>query len=319
MARKQNGLFSTPGRFITRPKRKKKRSRYSKKVSVRSKRWFSNPLPLVAAEALESSTFTPYQNEILKEARQIQKQMGLKLNRSRKNSTTTSDVRSPTSTSTEVRSPTKTSTSTDAYTSGNVTVTGGAGRGANTRVSILQQKPAGPKKGVRANPRRNPSDQAADVYEGLHGRPSSEVVEIITQIHEHQHVASYGELVALFVIPERGRGAVKLSGFETRKGHPAYLTTNEGRTQLFVDGGDQAVKLSVFGIKAPIHETEVLGELQAVDYYTTKDHLGSQGGEAVYHHTFSKRRRPVVIYDTVNRLLYLAGGRYENLDEGITN
>jgi len=29
--------------------------------------------------------------------------------------------------------------------------------------------------------------------------------------------------------------------------------------------------------------------------------------------------QPIVIYDTVNRLLYLAGGRYENLDEGITN
>jgi len=41
---------------------------------------------------------------------------------------TSTEVRSPTSTSTEVRSPT--STSTDAYTQGNVTVTGGAGDGA---------------------------------------------------------------------------------------------------------------------------------------------------------------------------------------------
>ena len=41
---------------------------------------------------------------------------------------TSTEVRSPTSTSTEVRSPT--STSTDAYTQGNVTVTGGAGAGA---------------------------------------------------------------------------------------------------------------------------------------------------------------------------------------------
>lgn len=40
-----------------------------------------------------------------------------------------SDVRSPTSTRTEVRSPTSTETSTDAYTAGNVTVTGGAGEG----------------------------------------------------------------------------------------------------------------------------------------------------------------------------------------------
>lgn len=48
---------------------------------------------------------------------------------------TSTEVRSPTSTSTEVRSPT--STSTDAYTQGNVTVTGGAGAGA-TNVNIYR-------------------------------------------------------------------------------------------------------------------------------------------------------------------------------------
>ena len=75
------------------------------------------------------------------------------------NTSTSTDAHSPTRT--EVRSPTRTatSTSTDAYTSGNVTVTGGAGAGANTRVSIFQQKPTDPKaktagvrRGVRANP-----------------------------------------------------------------------------------------------------------------------------------------------------------------------
>lgn len=51
---------------------------------------------------------------------------------------TTSDVRSPTRTSTEVRSPTRTSTETEAHTTGNftATVTGGAGAGANTTVTI---------------------------------------------------------------------------------------------------------------------------------------------------------------------------------------
>jgi hypothetical protein len=46
-----------------------------------------------------------------------------------------SDVRSPTST--DVRSPTSTETSTEAYTAGNVTVTGGAGDG-DTVVRITQ-------------------------------------------------------------------------------------------------------------------------------------------------------------------------------------
>ena len=48
---------------------------------------------------------------------------------------TSTDVRSPTST--DVRSPTSTKTSTDAYTAGNVTVTGGAGSG-DTSVHITQ-------------------------------------------------------------------------------------------------------------------------------------------------------------------------------------
>lgn len=49
---------------------------------------------------------------------------------------TSTEVRSPTSTSTEVRSPT--STSTDAYTQGNITVTGGAGAGAYTTVNVFR-------------------------------------------------------------------------------------------------------------------------------------------------------------------------------------
>ncbi len=56
---------------------------------------------------------------------------------------TATEVRSPTSTSTEVRSPT--STSTDAYTQGNITVTGGAGAGA-TSVTIYAPPPMQPKR-----------------------------------------------------------------------------------------------------------------------------------------------------------------------------
>ena len=56
---------------------------------------------------------------------------------------TSTDAHSPTSTSTEVRSPT--STSTEAHTSGNVTVTGGAGAGSTT-VNIHNDAQAAQKK-----------------------------------------------------------------------------------------------------------------------------------------------------------------------------
>jgi hypothetical protein len=55
---------------------------------------------------------------------------------------TSADVSSPTSTSADVSSPTSTKTATDAYTSRNLTVTGGAGAGA-TNVAVYHQ-PSGP-------------------------------------------------------------------------------------------------------------------------------------------------------------------------------
>lgn len=67
---------------------------------------------------------------------------------------TSTDAHSPTSTSTEVRSPT--STSTEAHTSGNVTVTGGAGAGSTTvnihnDAQAAQKKMTGTVKAVHAD------------------------------------------------------------------------------------------------------------------------------------------------------------------------
>jgi hypothetical protein len=53
-----------------------------------------------------------------------------------KQSTVPKQSKGSTSTSTDVHSPTSTSTSTKADTRGNVTVTGGAGKGATTSVTI---------------------------------------------------------------------------------------------------------------------------------------------------------------------------------------
>ena len=50
-------------------------------------------------------------------------------------------AKSPSSSSkTATKTATSTKTSTDAYTQGNITVTGGAGRGANTKVNIVEPK-----------------------------------------------------------------------------------------------------------------------------------------------------------------------------------
>ena len=192
--------------------------------------------------------------------------------------------------------------------------------------------------GMLENP-RNPAESAAAVYEGFHGRPSAEWLNIDTPIQEHKFLAALGTLKSLIIKGPLGKVTLKNFG-QNQQGIPAILETNEKRNQLFIDGGDQSCDLSAFGISEPVHELEVLGLCTQVIYHTVKDHLGKDGGDANYKHGFgpekkktfnfgrllgrfgSKRKRPAyptVIYDTRNRLLSFAGGIYTIPDEGITN
>lgn len=180
---------------------------------------------------------------------------------------------------------------------------------------------------LRKRAGRNPAEAAADMYQKFHGRLSGEVVEITKEVFYHGNLAALGELQKLTVRANDG-AVVDLEGF---KG--AILCSNERGTQLYIEDGDQAVKLSAFGIGKPYHDIEDLGEVLKLWYFTTKDHLGDQGGEASYHHRlseegkvrmqqdFGQRRapRPRLVYDTSNRALGFAGGEYTVEDEGIKN
>jgi hypothetical protein len=186
----------------------------------------------------------------------------------------------------------------------------------------------------KSNP-RNPIDTAQQAYQAFHGRPSSELIEIVTPMHEHTVTAGIGDLKKLVVISPDGR-VVTIKNFGVnRQGIGALLTMNEARTQLFIDGGDQSVSLEDFGILEPFREWETLGQVKKVYYFTRKDHLGRDGGTATYHHTFGgmgefrvpstgklvrrRSRLPDLIYDTRNQLLYFSGGGYTLPDEGIEN
>lgn len=173
----------------------------------------------------------------------------------------------------------------------------------------------------------NPADAAASMYQKFHGRPSGKVMEVEKPIHYHAHLAALGELEKLTVRSNDG-GLVDLEGFGD-----AVLCSNERGTQLYIEGGDQAVKLSAFGIGKPYHDVEDLGEVTKLWYFTTKDHLGDQGGEASYHHTLSEEKKtrmsygfgerrapkPRLLYDVVNESLSFAGGEYTVEPEGIRN
>jgi hypothetical protein len=208
-------------------------------------------------------------------------------------------------------------------------------RRRSTRMAPRYSEPRVPDFRTKRNSgRRNPVTSAQQRYESFHGRPSEELIEISTPMHEHSVVAGIGELRKLVVISPEGRKVtIKNFGFN-HAGQPALLTMNEAATQLFIDGGDQSVNLEEFGILEPYREWETLGQVKDVYYFTTKDHLGDDGGTATYHHKFGgigvyktssgkqvrrRSRLPDLIYDTRNRLLYFSGGGYTLPDEGIAN
>lgn len=161
---------------------------------------------------------------------------------------------------------------------------------------------------------RNPLDAASAMSEEFHGRPVDELIEVEETVHEHEYLAELGELVELRVKARDG-GRVTLSKFEG-----ALLCSNEEGTQLYIRGGDQGVDLAEFGISKP-HDKEELGVCTQIKYHTVKDHLGDEGGDAVYYHKFAEDGGyyPTLIYSTRDKKLSFVGGSYTVRPEGITN
>ena len=168
--------------------------------------------------------------------------------------------------------------------------------------------------------RSNPSEEAAAVYEEFHGRPSSEIVTVTEKIHYHKNLAALGELRTLVIVARDG-GRVTLTRFKK-----AILCTNEAKNQMFIRGGDQAVDPGAFGIRN-VHEVETLGKVVELAYFTTKDHLGDEGGTAIYFHVAGetnengKRKMagwaPDLIYHTIDERLEFSGGSYTIRAEGV--
>ena len=165
----------------------------------------------------------------------------------------------------------------------------------------------------------NPSAAAAEVYEEFHGMPSTEIVEVTKRVHFHSHLAALGKLEVLVV--QRAGKEHRLVGFKGAK-----LCCNERKNQLFVEGGDQALNASDFGFgREWPHERNTVGIVSRLEYFTTKKHLGSEGGTAIYFHEPGEPEKgrsagvgPDLIYDAVNEVLEFSGGTYAILAEGIS-
>jgi len=94
---------------------------------------------------------------------------------------------------------------------------------------------------------------------------------------------------------------------------PAYLTTNEAGTQLFIVGGDQSLDLAGLGITGDEAEKEMvyIGHVTHVTYHTTKIFDGKTE-EFDYQHRMGESggEEPILNYDRINKQLILSGGTY---------
>lgn len=202
--------------------------------------------------------------------------------------------------------------------------------------------------------KRNSAASSERAYEEFHGHPPDRDTIIDTELHEHKNLAGIGELCWMIVRYETEDDEIQ--DVELKSFDGALLCMNEQRKdnpQLYIEGGDQKVDLKQFEIGAPLHENETLGRMVCVAYFTTKDHLGEEGGEAEYVHVIEMptdmqefkewglhemakaaglsnsaywdeleeetegAQGPDVIYDTRNKLMLLSGGSYTLPDEGI--
>jgi len=195
---------------------------------------------------------------------------------------------------------------------------------AKTAASVHMVGPAA----LIGNPRtrrNHHNDQAAiDAFREFHGHDPEELIEFETKTHYPGRTAAIGELISLKIRVPSGRveGArtVTVKGFDG-----AMLTRDPTKLQLYIEGGDQSLDLDEFGLSnANAHEVEYLGECVEITYYTTKDHLGREGGEANYVHRFGvdeasgeKTECPHVNYRVSDQMIEFAGGGYTIPAEGI--
>ena len=201
--------------------------------------------------------------------------------------------------------------------------------GAGQKLALAKVVPVGLllNKGKKKNPAGRTAEEA---FRDFHGRDPEEIIDFDVPAGSKasmlpRKTSGIGDLIELDIRVPRDRhvsGAqyVKLANFGE-----CWLTEHPRMKQLYVEGGDQSVDLEQFGLdESDPHEWEYLGELVRCVYFTRKDHLGKDGGEANYHHRFGKNELTLkktelikVAYHVPDEQLWFIGGGYEIPSEGI--
>ncbi len=198
--------------------------------------------------------------------------------------------------------------------------------GAGKRLALAGVYPAAVLLNKGKRKKKNPGeDAAADAFREFHGHDAKEVVTFETMHHFPRTTSAIGDLVRLVIRLPKERGVRGGQYVDLDNFGEAWLTEHPTMKQLYVEGGDQSLDLETFGLdSSDPHEVEYLGELVRCEYFTTKDHLGKDGGEAIYHHKFGKNELTLkktelirVGYHVPDEQILFVGGGYEIPAEGI--
>jgi hypothetical protein len=183
------------------------------------------------------------------------------------------------------------------------------------------------RQGMKPNPAGG-LKAAQSKYEEFHGKPSTEVIEVLEAEGISADVVAK---VAAMVPPDDYTGLGDLSELQilTPKGEPVSiafsgkerprLCCNPDGTQLYFVGGNQDVgELVKRGASLGFALVD-LGECFQVEYVTRKRFDGFQ--LVNYYHEFGEEtgERPRLLWSPAHRKLYLVGGAYSIRPEGIVN
>lgn len=174
--------------------------------------------------------------------------------------------------------------------------------------------------GRNPNSKRNPADDSDAAFRSFHGADPTETVTVEEEIHEHEYLWTCGQLVDITIDTPTGL-EVTLS-FES---DPPFLAASEDGTQLYIEGGDQAVDLKALKMDgdAWLKDRMVLGTFAPphgarkwnLTYHARKDFDKFEPID--YQHDLGESSkgmkepmRPLLEYDPRSQHLYISGGQY---------
>lgn len=185
----------------------------------------------------------------------------------------------------------------------------------------------------------NSSEDADELFEEFHGYPSTQTEDFAEEENYRGNLAEYGTLIDLEILDEELEDELfSLSKKEQEKwlttidfdGGGIKVSAPKGGKQLYFIGGYQNLDLSECDwLEDDEIEKDqvVIGEVAAISYEAKKTHLIAPKKIEPWRHMFGEEdwkkkrsvRRPILIYDTLNNKISLAGGAYFTLPEGIAN